>query len=43
MSRKDNSIYEQVNNPNEPAKAPKRQRSKPLLLNEMSPFAIKEA
>ncbi|MBQ2388914.1 MAG: CpsD/CapB family tyrosine-protein kinase [Clostridia bacterium] len=43
MSRKDNSIYEQVNNPNEPAKAPKRQRSKPLLLNEMSPFAVKEA
>lgn len=43
MSRKDNNIYEQINNPNEPAKAPKRHRRKPVLLNEMSPFAVKEA
>lgn len=43
MSRKNINIYEQINDPNEPAKAPKRHRRKPLLLNEMSPFAIKEA
>ena len=44
MSRKkDLNIYEQITDPNEPAKAPKRHRRKPVLLNEMSPFAIKEA
>ena len=43
MSRKNINIYEQINDPNEPAKAPKRHRRKPLLLNEMLPFAIKEA
>ncbi len=43
MSNKNENTYDNIMNPDVPAKAPKKRRRKPLLLNEMSPFTIKEA